>query len=141
MVAKSIKRTMAMKTSLARLTPHLLSVLRIVAAFLFIAHGTQKLLGFPPAAPRLQFALSLMGAAGVIETVGGSLMLLGLFTRPVAFVLSGQMAVAYFIRHAPGGTWPIMNGGELAVLFCFVWLLFVAAGPGPWSLDKLRKRA
>ena len=76
-----------------------------------------------------------MGAAGVIETVGGALMLLGLFTRPVAFVLSGQMAVAYFMRHAPGGMWPILNGGELAVLFCFLWLFFVAAGPGPWSID------
>jgi len=131
-----------MKTSgLSRLTPHLLSVLRIVAAFLFIAHGTQKLLGFPPDAPRLRLALSLMGAAGAIETVGGALMLLGLFTRPVAFVLSGEMAAAYFIRHAPGGRWPIVNGGELAVLFCFVWLLFVAAGPGPWSIDALRRRA
>ena len=79
-----------------------------------------------------------MGAAGIIETFGGALMLLGLFTRPVAFVLSGQMAVAYFIRHAPRGTWPILNGGELAVLFCFLWLFFVAAGPGPWSIDGLR---
>jgi putative oxidoreductase len=132
---------MAMKTSLSRLTPHLLSVLRIVAALLFIAHGTQKLLGFPPGPPRLQLALSLMGAAGMIETVGGALMLLGLFTRPVAFILSGQMAVAYFMRHAPGGTFPILNGGELAVLFCFLWLFFVAAGPGPWSIDALRRRA
>ena len=132
---------MAMKTSLSRLTPHLLSVLRIVAALLFIAHGTQKLLGFPPGPPRLQLALSLMGAAGVIETVGGALMLLGLCTRPVAFILSGQMAAAYFMRHAPGGTFPILNGGELAVLFCFLWLFFVAAGPGPWSIDALRRRA
>ena len=117
-------------------------MLRIVAAFLFIAHGTQKLFGFPPDAPRLQLELlSLMGAAGVIETVGGALMLLGLFTRPVAFILSGQMAVAYFMRHAPRGTWPILNGGELAVLYCFLWLFFVAAGPGPWSLDRLRRRA
>jgi putative oxidoreductase len=130
-----------MKTSgLSRLTPHLLSALRIVAAFLFIAHGTQKLLGFPPDGPRPAL-LSLMGAAGVIETVGGTLMLLGLFTRPVAFVLSGEMAVAYFLRHAPSGRWPIVNGGELAVLFCFIWLLFVAAGPGPWSLDRLRRHA
>jgi putative oxidoreductase len=132
---------MAIKTSLSRLTPHLLSVLRVVAAFLFIAHGTQKLLGFPPDAPRLQFAVSLIGAAGVIETVGGTLMMLGLFARPVAFVLSGQMAAAYFIRHAPRGQWPLLNGGELAVLYCFLWLFFVAAGPGPWSLDALRKRA
>ena len=132
-----------MKTSgLSRLTPHVLSALRIAAALLFIAHGTAKLFGFPPGAPRTPLVLlSLLGAAGVIETIGGALMLVGLFTRPVAFVLSGEMAVAYFRQHAPGGTWPIVNGGELAVLFCFIWLLFVAAGPGPWSIDALRKRA
>jgi putative oxidoreductase len=131
-----------MKTSaLSGLTPHLLSALRIAAALLFIAHGTVKLFGFPPGAPRPPLVLlSLLGAAGVIETIGGAMMLVGLFTRPVAFVLSGQMAVAYFRQHAPGGTWPIVNGGELAVLFCFIWLLFVAAGPGPWSLDALRRR-
>jgi putative oxidoreductase len=131
-----------MKTSaLSGLTPHLLSALRIAAALLFIAHGTVKLFGFPPGAPRPPLVLlSLLGAAGVIETIGGALMLVGLFTRPVAFVLSGQMAVAYFRQHAPGGAWPIVNGGELAVLFCFIWLLFVAAGPGPWSLDALRRR-
>jgi putative oxidoreductase len=127
------------KTSLSRLTPHLLSVLRIVAAFLFIAHGTAKLFGFPTGGPRPPL-LSLLGAAGIIETCGGVLMLLGLFTRPVAFVLAGQMAAAYFIRHAPQGQWPILNGGELAVLFCFIWLLFVATGPGPWSIDALRRR-
>jgi putative oxidoreductase len=127
-------------SGLSRLTPHLLSALRIAAAFLFIAHGTQKLFGFPGGgSPSPLF--TLLGAAGAIETAGGALMLVGLFTRPVAFVLSGEMAVAYFMRHAPGGRWPIVNGGELAVLFCFVWLLFVAAGPGPWSIDKLRRRA
>jgi len=132
-----------MKTSgLSRLTPHVLSALRIVAAFLFIAHGTSKLFGFPPGAPRPPLVVfSLLFAAGVIETMGGALMLIGLFTRPVAFVLSGEMAVAYFRQHAPGGSWPILNGGELAVLFCFIWLLFVAAGPGPWSVDALRRRA
>ena len=132
-----------MKTSgLSRLTPHVLSALRISAALLFIAHGTVKLFGFPPGTPRPPLVLlSLLGAAGVIETIGGALMLVGLFTRPVAFVLSGEMAVAYFRQHAPGGTWPIVNGGELAVLFCFIWLLFVAAGPGPWSIDALRRRA
>jgi len=124
------------------LTPHVLSALRIAAALLFMAHGTVKLFGFPPGAPRPPLVLlSLLGAAGVIETIGGALMLVGLFTRPVAFVLSGEMAVAYFRQHAPGGTWPIVNGGELAVLFCFIWLLFVAAGPGPWSIDALRRRA
>jgi len=132
-----------MKTSgLSRLTPHVLSALRIAAALLFMAHGTVKMFGFPAGAPRPPLVLlSLLGAAGVIETIGGALMLVGLFTRPVAFVLSGEMAVAYFRQHAPGGTWPIVNGGELAVLFCFIWLLFVAAGPGPWSIDALRRRA
>jgi putative oxidoreductase len=84
--------------------------------------------------------MSLMGAAGILETVGGALMALGLFTRPVAFILSGEMAVAYFRQHAPRGPWPILNGGELAILFCFLWLFFSAAGPGPISLDALIRR-
>jgi putative oxidoreductase len=127
--------------SLSRLSPYLLSVLRIVAAFIFIAHGTQKMFGVPghafhpPVVPT-----SLLGVAGVLETIGGALMLVGLFTRPVAFVLCGEMAVAYFTQHLPGGPWPILNGGELAVLFCFIWLFFSAAGAGPLSVDKLRKR-
>ena len=140
MVVKSIKGQATMKTS--RLTPYLLSVLRMVAAALYIAHGTQKLFGVPGHpfhAP--VFAVTLMFAAGVLETAGGILMFLGLFTRPVAFVLSGQMAVAFFTQHFPQGPWPILNGGELAVLYCFLWLFFCAAGPGPISLDKLRKRA
>jgi putative oxidoreductase len=123
------------------LTPYLLSVLRLVAAFVYVAHGTQKLFGVPGHpfhAP--VFAATMMGAAGVIETIGGILMFLGLFTRPVAFVVSGQMAVAYFTQHAPKGLWPIANGGELAVLFCFIWLFFCAAGAGPISLDALRGR-
>jgi len=133
---------MSIKSTVSRLAPHLLSLLRIVAAFLFIAHGTQKLFGFPASEPRPSLELfSLMGAAGIIETFGGLLMLLGLFTRPVAFILSGQMASAYFMQHAPRGGWPILNGGELAVLYCFLWLYFVAAGPGPWSVDGLRRRA
>jgi putative oxidoreductase len=131
-----------MKSSrLSRLTPYLLSVLRLVAAFIYIAHGTQKMFGVPGHpfhAPLI--AATTMGAAGVLETIGGTLLFLGLFTRPVAFVLSGQMAVAYFTQHFPGGPWPILNGGELAVLFCFLWLFFCVAGPGPWSLDALRKR-
>jgi putative oxidoreductase len=84
--------------------------------------------------------MTMMGAAGVIETIGGILLFLGLFTRPVAFVVSGQMAVAYFTQHAPKGFWPIGNGGELAVLFCFIWLFVCVAGPGPVSLDALRGR-
>ena len=129
-----------MKSSgLSRLAPYVLSVLRLVAAFLYAAHGTQKLFGVPGHpfhAP--VFSATLMFAAGAIETSGGLLMFLGLFTRPVAFVLSGQMAVAYFTQHFPNGPWPILNGGELAVLYCFLWLYFCVAGPGPISLDALR---
>jgi putative oxidoreductase len=124
-----------------RWAPYLQSVLRIVVAFLFIAHGTQKLFGFPSAEPRATVALmSLYGLAGVLETFGGLLMLLGLFTRPVAFILAGEMASAYFISHVPRGVWPLLNRGEPAVLFCFTWLYFAAAGAGPWSLDALRTR-
>lgn len=128
-----------MKSS--RLSPYLLSVLRLAAAFVYVAHGTQKMFGVPGHpfhAPVV--AATMMGAAGVIETIGGTLMFLGLFTRPVAFVLSGQMAVAYFTQHSPRGVWPILNGGELAVLFCFLWLFFSVVGPGPISVDRLRGR-
>jgi putative oxidoreductase len=125
----------------ARWAPYLLSVLRIVAAFSFMTHGTQKLFGVPVSEVRAPVPLtSLAGPAGVLETFGGLLLLVGLFTRPVAFVLSGEMAVAYFRSHVPQGVWPILNRGELAVLFCFVWLYVAAAGPGPWSLDALRRR-
>jgi putative oxidoreductase len=126
----------------ARWAPYLQSVLRIVAAFFFITHGTQKLFAVPVAEPRDPVPLaSLAGLAGVLETFGGLLLLVGLFTRPVAFLLAGEMAVAYFLRHAPRGFWPILNQGELAALFCFVWLYLAAAGPGPWSLDALWRRA
>ena len=119
-----------------------LSVLRIVAAFMFMAHGMQKILGFPGAQPPQFQLLSLVGLAGVLELVGGALLLVGLFTRPVAFVLSGEMAFAYFIAHAPHGFWPLINRGELAALYCFVFLFLAAAGPGPWSVDHWwRKRA
>jgi putative oxidoreductase len=122
--------------------PPLLSVLRIVATFLYIAHGTQKLFGWPADEPQQTVALmSLPGLAGVLETFGGLLLLLGLFTRPVAFVLAGEMAFAYFMAHAPRGFWPILNRGELPVLFCFLFLFFAAQGPGPWSLDAVRSRA
>jgi putative oxidoreductase len=124
--------------SVSRLTPYLQSALRIVAAFIFLMHGTQKLFAYPGGARAP--LMSLLGAAGAIELVGGSLLLLGLFTRPVAFVLAAEMAVAYFRTYAPRGGWPILNGGELAVLFCFLWLFFWAAGPGPLSLDALRRR-
>jgi putative oxidoreductase len=118
-----------------------LSVLRIVSAFLFMEHGTQKLFGFPSAEPPINLNLmSAMGVAGVLETFGGALLALGIFTRPVAFILSGQMAVAYFQVHLPMGFWPLLNRGELAALYCFLFLYFAAAGGGPWSLDAMRKR-
>jgi putative oxidoreductase len=117
--------------------------LRIVAAFLFVQGGTAKVFAFPAAvmpgggtAP----VGSLAWIAGMLETFGGFLLLIGLFTRPVAFLLSGLMAFAYFIGHAPSGLWPVLNQGGHAILFCFVWLYFSAAGPGPWSLDARRKR-
>jgi len=124
-------------------SPELLSVLRIVVAFLFILHGTTKWFAFPAAVmPGGGVAAtgSLAWFAAVIETVGGLLILLGLFTRPVAFILAGEMAVAYFYGHAGRGFWPVLNMGELAVLFCFIFLYFAAAGPGPWSVDALRAR-
>lgn len=122
-------------------TPRLLSVLRIIAGFLFIAHGAQKLFGFlaPPGAPSPTL-LSQMGVGGVLEFVGGILLLLGLFTRPTAFILSGMMAVAYFQMHAPHGFWPLQNKGELAVLYCFLFLFLAVAGGGAWSLDRLLRR-
>ena len=122
-------------------TPRLLSVLRIVSAFLFIAHGAQKLFGFlaPPGAP-MPPMWGQIWIGGVLEFFGGLLLLLGLFTRPVAFILSGMMAVAYFQMHAPGGFWPLQNRGELAVLYCFVFLFFAVAGGGEWSLDRLLRR-
>lgn len=110
------------------------SILRIVAALLFIAHGTQKIIGFPASEFRPD-AFTLFWTAGMIEIVGGLLLLLGLFTRPVAFVLSGQMAVAYWMAHAPHSPFPVLNGGDAAVLFCFAFLYLVFAGPGPISLD------
>ena len=113
-----------------------LSVLRIVAGFMFMSHGMQKVLGFP-APQRAPFHLfSLTGFAGALELIGGMLLLLGLFTRPVAFILSGEMAVAYFMAHQPRGLLPIVNGGELAAIYSFVFLYFAVAGAGPWSLDE-----
>ena len=127
-------------------SPQLLSILRIVLAFLFIQVGSAKWFAFPAAvmpgggtAP----AGSLPWFAGVIEVVGGTLILFGLFTRPVAFILAGEMAFAYFMGHAGHGFWPVLNQGALAVIYCFLFLYYSAAGPGPWSLDALlaRRRA
>ena len=130
-----------LESSLAGWTPRLLSVLRIIAGFLLMPHGAQKLFGFlaPPGMPAATMG-SLMWVAGVLEFFGGLLLLIGLFTRPVAFILSGLMAVAYFMAHAPGGFWPLQNKGELAVLYCFVFLFFAAAGGGEWAVDRLIRR-
>ncbi|MFZ6049252.1 DoxX family protein [Pseudomonas sp. CR3202] len=117
--------------------PRLLSVLRIITAFLFLQHGTSKLFGFPHVAFFDELSLfSLIGFAGLLEVVGGLLLVIGLFTRPVAFILSGEMAFAYFIGHAPKGIIPLLNGGEPAILFCFVFLYLAAAGGGAWSFDR-----
>jgi putative oxidoreductase len=126
----------------ASLAPQLRSLLRIVAGLMFIQFGTMKLFAFPVGMPpdggtaRL---LSETGIGGFLEVFGGALILLGLFTRPVAFVLAGEMAVAYFQFHFPQSFWTVVNNGTPAVIYCFVWLYFSAAGPGPWSVDAMRE--
>jgi putative oxidoreductase len=122
---------------LGRYSPYIYALLRIVAGFLFSLHGVQKLFG-ALGGQTVELA-SQMGLAGIIELVGGVLIAIGLFTSPVAFIASGEMAAAYFLAHAPRGLWPIHNGGELAVLYCFVFLYFAAVGSGKWSVDALRK--
>ncbi|OON70942.1 DoxX family protein [Hymenobacter sp. CRA2] len=127
---------------LAGWAPRMLSVLRIVAGFLFMLHGAQKLFNFPPGDNGGTVELlSLMGFAGILEFAGGLLILFGLVTRPVAFLLAGEMAVAYFMAHFPKGPLPVQNGGDHTVLFCFIFLYLSVAGPGPWSLDAWRQRA
>jgi putative oxidoreductase len=122
-------------------TPRLLGVLRIVAGFLFTAHGTQKLVNFPASEHGGAPLMSFMGFAGTLEVVGGILILGGLFTRPMAFILSGMMAVAYFMAHAPDGLLPIVNKGELAVLYSFIFLFMSAAGGGSYSIDNMIGRS
>jgi len=124
-------------------TPRAQALLRIVTAYLFLTHGTSKLLGIPHAAAFDNLhVFSLLGLAGIIEVVGSVLLLLGLFTRPAAFIMSGEMAFAYFMGHASQGhvLVPMLNRGELAVLYCFVFLFFAAAGAGAWSVDGLPRR-
>jgi putative oxidoreductase len=124
-------------------TPYLLSILRIVVAFLFMQVGTAKLFAFPgavmPGGGTAPIG-SLAWIAGFLEAFGGLFLLVGLFTRPVAFVLSGEMAVAYFYGHAPQGLWPVLNQGAPAIYYSFLFLYLSAAGPGPWSIDALRRR-
>jgi putative oxidoreductase len=121
--------------------PRVLSVLRIVAGLLVLQYGTAKLLGWPAVKMFENLPwLSLFGVAGMFELIGGALLVLGLFTRPVAFVLSGEMAAAYFIEHFPRGFFPLLNHGELAVGLCFTFLYLAVAGGGAWSLDAMRRR-
>lgn len=120
-------------------SPRILSVLRIISGFLMLWHGSQKLFNYPPK-EGFTSPSGLILVAGIIEFGGGLLILIGLFTRPVAFLLSGTMAVAYFMAHASGGFLPIVNKGELAVIYCFVYFYFFFAGGGPWSVDSLIKR-
>ena len=128
---------MATFDSLSRYRPQALGALRIMTALLFISHGTQKLFGFP--ASQMDGSLpTMLLVAALLEAVGGILVLVGLFTRPVAFILSGQMAVAYFIAHGPKSFFPALNGGDAAILFCFIFLYLVFAGPGAFSVDERR---
>lgn len=121
----------------SRWSPQLLGLLRIVAGLLFLAHGVVKLFGFPPGAePGVQPLASLFGVGAVIELLTGALIAIGLFTRPAALIASGQMAVAYWMFHAPSSPYPVINGGEPAILFCFIFLYFVGSGPGAFSADK-----
>ena len=122
--------------NLDRYSPYVLAALRIVAALIFMEHGTQKLFGFPSEPEGgLPPAGSLFWFGALIELVGGTLILVGLFTRAAAFIASGEMAVAYWMFHAPANPWPVLNGGDAAILYCFVFLLLVFTGPGAWSLD------
>ena len=124
--------------TLANWAPHALSLLRIVVGLLFLQHGLVKLLAFPMASPTPPAAGSLIWYAGLIEIVGGVLLILGLFTRLVAFIVAGEMAFAYFIGHSPRSIYPIQNGGNLAILYCFVFFYLMFSGPGPWSIDAKR---
>lgn len=118
-------------------TARTLSVLRIMTALLFMEHGTSKLFGFPPSPMAVHSLMSMIFFSAVLEAAGGFLLVLGLFTRPVAFILCGEMAVAYFMVHAPHSFFPLLNQGDSAIQFCFVFLYLFFAGPGPWSLDAL----
>jgi putative oxidoreductase len=131
-----------MTETMAAWAPRALSVLRIITGLMIIEHGMAKLLGWPVVAAFAQLKLfSLLGLAGTLELVGGALLILGLFTQPVAFILSGEMAVAYFMVHAPRSFFPLINGGSLAIIYCFACLYLSTAGGGPWSVDATMKKA
>lgn len=118
----------------------ILSIVRIITAFMFMQHGGQKMFGFPKDQTAEYVFFSLKGVAGALEIFAGALILIGLFTRPAAFICSGLMAFAYFLVHAPRNFWPLNNGGELAIMFCFVFLYLVTSGGGAWSVDNLLKK-
>lgn len=124
---------------LSKYQPQFLAILRIVTALLYIQHGTMKLFGFPPSEMFANGLGTLMLVAGILETFGGLLIIIGFHTRTAAFILSGQMAVAYFMAHAPQGFFPANNMGDAAILFCFIFLYLVSAGPGAWSVDGARR--
>jgi putative oxidoreductase len=130
---------MDIASTLAPWRPHVLSILRIVVALLFLEHGTVKLFGFPGPGPAAM--TTLLYAAATIELVGGALVTAGLFTRLAALIMSGEMAFGYFISHAPRNFYPILNAGDGAILYCFIFLYIAAAGPGPWSLDKVLRNS
>jgi putative oxidoreductase len=130
-----------MSETLAAWTPRALSVLRIIMGLMIIQHGMAKIIGFPVVANLAHLnPLSLIGAAGFIELIGGALLILGLLTRPAAFIISGEMAFAYFMVHEPKSFYPLINGGTLAIMFCFTCLYLSTAGAGPWSVDAAMKR-
>jgi putative oxidoreductase len=141
MGASKLLGGLLMNETLAAWTPRALSVLRIIMGLMIIQHGMAKILGFPVVASFANLSpLSLIGAAGLIELIGGALLILGLLTRPVAFIISGEMAFAYFMAHAPKDFYPLINGGTLAIMFCFTCLFLSTAGAGPWSIDAAMKR-
>lgn len=132
---------MSLSQTASAWAPRVLSILRIAAGLLLLQHGTTKLLGFPVSQMNGIPVSTMPGLAGVFELVGGVLIIIGLFTRPTAFILSGMTAVAYFYAHAPQGFYPLLNGGELAALYSFVFLYLACAGGGVWSIDAKRGRA
>lgn len=123
-----------------RQSAKMLSLLRIVTALLFLSHGMSKIFGIPMSSASFPAPWTLLWIAGMLELIGGALLLIGLLSRPVTFLLAGEMAVAYWMVHAPQGFWPVLNGGEAAILFCFIFLYVMMRGPGPWSVDAMLSR-